>query len=51
MKKLFTVLALLLLAALLWVAGALLLSDEPPLKTIESFAMRHADKLPLEYIG
>ncbi len=51
MKKLFTVLALLLLAALLWVGGALLLSDQPPLKTIESFAMRHADKLPLEYIG
>lgn len=43
--------ALLLLAALLFVGGALLWSDQPPLKTIESFAMRHADKLPLEYLG
>jgi len=51
MKKIFGVLALLLLAVLLWAGGALLLSDDPPLKTIESFAMRHADKLPLAYFG
>ncbi|MCB1854328.1 MAG: PQQ-binding-like beta-propeller repeat protein [Halieaceae bacterium] len=51
MKRFFGLIALLLLAALLFVGGALLWSDQPPLKTIESFAMRHADKLPLEYLG
>lgn len=51
MKRFFGLVALLLMAAAAFVGGALLLSDEPPLKTIESFAMRHADKLPLEYVG
>jgi len=51
MKKIFTLLALSILAALLWAGAALLLSDEPPMKTVESFAMRHADKLPLGYLG
>jgi polyvinyl alcohol dehydrogenase (cytochrome) len=51
MKKLLGLIALLLLGAVLFIGAGLLLSDEPPLKTIESFAMRHADKLPLEYLG
>ena len=51
MKKILALLALVFLVALLWAGGALLLSDQPPMKTIESFAMRHADKLPLGYIG
>lgn len=51
MKKIFALIVLLLLAVVLWAGGALLLSDKPPMKTIESFAMRHADKLPLGYIG
>ena len=51
MKKFFALIVLLLLAVVLWAGGALLLSDKPPMKTIESFAMRHADKLPLGYIG
>ena len=51
MKKLLGLIALLLLGAALFIGAGLLLSDEPPLKTIESFAMRHADKLPLEYLG
>lgn len=51
MKRILALLALLILAVLVWVGGALLLSDEPPMKTIESFAMRNADKLPLGYIG
>jgi polyvinyl alcohol dehydrogenase (cytochrome) len=51
MKKILALLALSILAVLVWVGGALLLSDEPPMKTIESFAMRNADKLPLGYIG
>jgi polyvinyl alcohol dehydrogenase (cytochrome) len=51
MKKIFALLGLVTVAALLWVAGALLLADQPPMKTIESFAMRHADMLPLGYIG
>ncbi len=51
MKKILALLALVFLVALLWAGGALLLSDQAPMKTIESFAMRHADKLPLGYIG
>jgi polyvinyl alcohol dehydrogenase (cytochrome) len=50
MKKLLSLIALLLLGVLLFFGGALLLSDSP-MKTLESFAMRHADKLPLAYLG
>ncbi len=50
MKKLLALLGLLLLAAVLVVGGGLLLSDSPA-KALESFAMRHADKLPLGYLG
>ena len=41
---------MLLVAAVLVAGGALLLSDSPA-KTLESFAIRHADKLPLAYLG
>lgn len=50
MKKLFAYLIALVFAAVLLVAGGVLLTDSPA-KTLESFAMRHADKLPLEYLG
>ena len=50
MKKLLALLGLLFLAALLVIGGGLLLSDSPA-KDLESFAMRHADKLPLAYLG
>ena len=50
MKKLLSLIALLLLGVVLFIGGALLLSDSP-MKTLESFAMRHADKLPLAYLG
>jgi polyvinyl alcohol dehydrogenase (cytochrome) len=50
MKKLLSLIALLLLGVALFIGGALLLSDSP-MKTLESFAMRHADKLPLAYLG
>ena len=50
MKKLLTIVALLLLAVVV-VAGAGLLLLDNPTKTLESFAIRHADKLPLEYFG
>jgi polyvinyl alcohol dehydrogenase (cytochrome) len=33
------------------IAGASLLLMDSPAKTLESLAMRHADKLPLEYLG
>jgi polyvinyl alcohol dehydrogenase (cytochrome) len=50
MKKLFyAILLLLALPLLAVVAGYLLLDD--PMKSLESVAVRHADKLPLEYIG
>ena len=49
MKKLFAIVMLILLAAVV-VAGGLLLSDDPA-KKLESLAIRHADKLPLEYLG
>ena len=50
MKKLLSLIGLLLLALVLAIGGVLLLSDSP-MKTVESFAMRHADKLPLAYLG
>ncbi|MDH4041130.1 MAG: cytochrome c, partial [Gammaproteobacteria bacterium] len=50
MKKLLAWFALLLLAAVLVIGGTLLLSDSP-MKTLESFAIRHADQLPLAYLG
>ena len=50
MKKLLAWFALLLFAAVLVIGGTLLLSDSP-MKTLESFAIRHADQLPLAYLG
>ena len=50
MKRLLICLLALVLAATLLIGGGLLLTDSPA-KTLESFAMRHADKLPLEYLG
>jgi len=50
MRIFLTLFALLLLAVVLLIAGGLLLSDAP-MKTLESLAIRHADKLPLAYLG
>ena len=50
MKKFFVALLALLACTALLTAGGLLLMDSP-MKTLESFAIRHADKLPLEYLG
>ena len=50
MKRILGLLGLLLLGAGLFVGGVLLFS-ESPMKTVESFAMRHANKLPLAYFG
>ena len=50
MIKTLKILSLLLLTLVLVAGGALLLSDSPA-KTLESFAIRHADKLPLAYLG
>jgi len=50
MKKLLSLIGLLLLGAGLLIGGVLLFS-ESPMKTVESFAMRHANKLPLAYFG
>ncbi len=50
MKKLAIGLGILLLAVLL-IGGAGLLLMDSPMKTLESFAIRHADVLPLEYLG
>jgi len=50
MKRFLAVVASLILA-LLAIAGAGLLLMDSPGKTLESLAMRHADKLPLAYIG
>tara|TARA_R110001599_G_scaffold353881_1_gene602081 strand:+ start:71716 stop:73710 length:1995 start_codon:yes stop_codon:yes gene_type:complete len=49
-KKALTVFVLLLVTIVLVAGGFLLLSDAPA-KTLESFAIRHADKLPLAYLG
>ena len=50
MKKIFTLLLFALVAAILVAAASLLLMDAPG-KTLESLVIRHADKLPLEYLG
>jgi polyvinyl alcohol dehydrogenase (cytochrome) len=50
MKKFFLTLVFLLLAIVL-VGGAAFLMMDSPMRTLESFAMRHADKLPLAYLG
>jgi len=50
MKKIFTLLLFALFAAALVAAGSLLLLEAPG-KTLESLVIRHADKLPLEYLG
>lgn len=50
MKKIFLSLVLFLFTVIL-LAAASLLFIESPMKTVESFALRHADKLPLEYLG
>ena len=50
MRIFLTVFALLLLTVVLLTGGGLLLSDAP-MKTLESLAIRHADKLPLAYLG
>lgn len=42
---------LLALLTVVLVAGASLLLMDSPLKTLEALAIRHADKLPLEYLG
>ena len=50
MGKFFSRLLLALLVVVL-VAGASLLLMDSPGKTLEALAIRHADKLPLEYLG
>ena len=50
MKRILVLCALLLLTAALFPGVGLLLSDTP-MKTLESFAIRHADLLPLAYLG
>ena len=50
MKKMFAGLAL-LFAGIIVITATWLLSSDAPLKTLESVAIRHADKLPLEYLG
>ena len=50
MRKLFAILSLLLVGVVLLASARLLLSDSP-MKTLEAFAIRHADRLPLEYLG
>ena len=50
MKKLLAYGALLISGVIVIAAIALLLTDAP-MKTVESIVIRHADKLPLEYLG
>ena len=50
MGKCIARLLLALLALVLVAGGSLLLMDSPQ-KTLEALAIRHADKLPLEYLG
>ena len=50
MKKLLGIVTALLVVGVVLIGGSLLLSGSP-MKTVESFAMRHADKLPLAYLG
>ena len=50
MKKILSLFALLIIIFALLAGGSLLVM-ESPMKTLESFAIRHADKLPLAYLG
>lgn len=50
MKKTAMRLLFVLVLGLL-IAGSSLLLMDSPVKTLEAFALRHADKLPLEYLG
>jgi polyvinyl alcohol dehydrogenase (cytochrome) len=50
MKKLFTRLLLAILAIVLIAGSAVLLMDSPG-KSLEALVIRHADKLPLEFLG
>lgn len=50
MKKFFATLSILVIVVAISGGIALLVMDSP-MKTLESFAIRHADKLPLEYLG
>ncbi len=50
MKKIVTLLLVTLVAAALLAGGSVLLMDAPA-KTLESLVLRHADKLPLEFLG
>ena len=50
MKKFLAYLAI-GLSGLITIATVSLLMSEDPLKSLESVAVRHADKLPLEYFG
>ncbi len=50
MKKIIALFLFALVAAALLAAGSLLLMDAPG-KALESLVIRHADKLPLEYLG
>ena len=50
MKKLLAILCFLILGGAVLIGGWLLLA-ESPMKTLESLAVRHADKLPLGYLG
>ena len=50
MKKILAAIAVFILGTALLIGGWLLLSDAP-MKTLESLAIRHADKLPLAYLG
>jgi len=50
MKKTIAILLITLVAAALLVAGSLLVMDAPG-KTLESLVLRHADQLPLAYLG
>ncbi len=50
MRKFIALLLFTLVAVALLAAGSLLLMDAPG-KTLESLVIRHADKLPLEYLG
>lgn len=50
MKKILIVLFIAVVLPVLLLVGGLLLSDDP-MKKLESLAIRHADKLPLAYLG
>ena len=50
MKKVLILFATLLVGIALLLGASLLFMDAP-MKTLESFAIRNADKLPLAYLG